>query len=62
MPTKVSEVTPRQAAQRLGTRLDSLYALIWAGKIPAHKKEGRWLISLDAVEQRLKARKGSRNG
>ncbi len=54
--SKERELTPRQAAQRLGIRLDALYALIWATKLPARKQDGRWFIPGTAVEARLKAR------
>jgi excisionase family DNA binding protein len=45
-------VTPREAAQLLGVRLDTIYALIWAGKLQAEKKDGRWLLSVAAIYQR----------
>jgi excisionase family DNA binding protein len=45
-------VTPREAAQLLGVRLDTIYGLIWAGKLQAEKKDGRWLISVAAIHQR----------
>jgi excisionase family DNA binding protein len=47
-------MTPRAAAQLLGVRLDSIYPLIWAGKLAAQKVDGRWRIPSHAVEQRLK--------
>jgi excisionase family DNA binding protein len=49
-------VIPSAAARRLGLGLDYLYKQIWAGKIPAQKVNGRWLIPAVAVEQRLKER------
>ena len=42
----------RDAAQALDMRLDSLYSLIWAGKIPAEKKDGRWRIDAAVIEKR----------
>lgn len=51
-----TEITPREAAQRLGQRLDSVYALVWTGRLPARKQDGRWLIPASAVESRLKAK------
>ncbi len=51
------EMTARQAAQRLGVRLDVVYALLWAGKLAGHRRDGRWLIPLAGIEARLKARK-----
>ncbi len=52
-----SEISPRKAAQRLGVTLSHLYHLLWAGKLPATRQEGRWCIPTTAVEARLKARK-----
>jgi excisionase family DNA binding protein len=49
----------REAAQILGVRLDTLYGLIWAGKLPAEKEDGRWLIDGAAIEKRRK-KQGSR--
>ena len=48
---KMKEIMPREFAQRRGIRLDSVYAMIWARKIPARKEEGRWLIPESAVEK-----------
>ena len=48
---------PREAALRLGIRLDATYALIWVGKLEARKVDGCWLIPEEAVEARLKERK-----
>jgi hypothetical protein len=52
MSTK--DCSPRQAAQKLGVRMDVVYALIWCGKLAAKKVDGKWLISLSAVERRLR--------
>ena len=41
---------PREAALRLGIRLDATYALIWVGKLEARKVDGCWLIPEEAVE------------
>jgi len=51
-----SRVTPREAALKLRIRLDAVYALIWAGRLPALKLDGRWLIPVSAVEERLNKR------
>lgn len=57
--SKVKEISAREAAVRLGLRLDTLYAAIWAGKLQAHKLDGRWRIPLLAVEERLRAREAA---
>lgn len=54
--SKVKELSPREVAQRLCVRLDSVYSLIWAGKLKAHKLDGRWRIPVEAVEARLRQR------
>lgn len=45
-------MSPREAAQMLGTRLEAVYSLIWAGRLQAEKRDGRWLVSQSAVEGR----------
>jgi len=45
-----NDLTPKEAAQMLGFRLDYLYPLIWAGRLDARKVDGRWLISRAAVQ------------
>lgn len=37
-------LTVRQAAIDLGVRLETIYSLIWAGKLTAHKENGCWRI------------------
>lgn len=54
------KLTVRQAAQALGVRLDSLYSLIWAGRLPARKMDGRWLIDATAIEKRRKKQNSQR--
>ncbi len=61
MKTK-THLMPREAARILGIRLDSLYPLIWAGKLAAKKSEGRWLIPRSEVEARKEALKRPAGG
>jgi len=56
---RIDELTPREVAHQLGVRLDSVYALLWAGKLPGRKHEGRWVIPVEAVKARLKARRAN---
>ena len=51
---KQAVVSPREAARMLGTRLDSVYGLIWAGRLQAEKRDGRWLISQSQVVTRAR--------
>jgi excisionase family DNA binding protein len=53
---QVKKMSAIEAARRLGVGLDYLYSLVWAGKLEGRKINGRWLISAEAVEARLKAR------
>jgi len=46
-------VSPREAAQMMGTRLDVVYSLIWAKRLQAEKQDGRWLVSRAAVDARV---------
>lgn len=55
-----SELSPREAAQKLGIGLDSVYSLLWSGKLPARKVDGRWLVSPSEVDARLKSREARR--
>jgi excisionase family DNA binding protein len=54
---KEQQLTPREAAKRLGVRLDYVYALIWVGKLQASRKDGRWLVSATSVRRRLQDRR-----
>jgi predicted site-specific integrase-resolvase len=47
-----THISPREAAHTLGIRLDSLYSLLWAGKITAEKHNGRWRVCAESVDQR----------
>jgi excisionase family DNA binding protein len=59
--TRNKALTPREAARRLGIRLDSVYSLVWAGKLAGQKRDGRWQITASSIETRLK-QKGAHNG
>jgi excisionase family DNA binding protein len=51
-----NEISAREAAKRLGVGLSHVYQLLWAGKIPARKRDGAWCIPGDAVEARLRTK------
>jgi len=55
-----SALTPRKAAQTLRIGLDSVYALIWSGKLRAKKVEGRWMINAWDVDARRRNREAHR--
>jgi excisionase family DNA binding protein len=56
----MATMSPREAAQTLGIRLDAVYSLIWAGRLRAEKQNGRWLVSGGAVDARVQDREGQR--
>jgi excisionase family DNA binding protein len=54
-PNKI--LTTRQTAQALGIGLRHVLTLLYEGKLPGARKNGRkWAIPTAAVESRLKAR------
>jgi excisionase family DNA binding protein len=55
----IAELTPREVAIRLNVSLGYVYHLVWAKKLPAERTRGRWLIPVDAVEVRLKAKEAA---
>jgi excisionase family DNA binding protein len=55
------EMTPRKVAQKLGIRLDAVYALIWAGRLPARKVNGLWRVPSAGVKERMKAQAARRD-
>jgi excisionase family DNA binding protein len=52
----LNNLTPAQAARRLGITLDAIYKLLYAAKLPGKKVGARWLLPADAVEERLRKR------
>jgi excisionase family DNA binding protein len=52
-------LTPREYARKRGIRLDTVYSKVWSGKLPAIKKDGRWLIPAEVVETTNEATDGT---
>ncbi len=50
------ELTVIEASRMLGLTLDSLYRLIYAGRLPARKVGRKWRIPTKAVKARLEKR------
>ncbi len=44
------ELTPREAAERLGTTTRSVQRWIAAGTLPARRVGGRWRVAIDAID------------
>ena len=55
---KQKELSPVEAARKLGVGLDYLYSLLWTGKLPGRKIGKLWRIPVEAVEVRLTQRRG----
>jgi len=47
-------LTATEAARKLSIRLDTLYCLLRIGRIASERKNGRWFVSADAVEERMR--------
>jgi excisionase family DNA binding protein len=60
MEKKTEEVSPVEAARRLGIDPGYLYLQLRAGRIVGRKEGRRWLIPTSAIESRLKAREQAR--
>lgn len=50
------EISVAEAARRLGVSIAYVYSLVWAGKLKARKVNQRWLVSTDAVTERINSR------
>lgn len=48
-------VTTVEAAKVLGVTLGWIYSLIRMGELPAERRNRRWVIPIQAVEQRLRS-------
>jgi excisionase family DNA binding protein len=62
---KQPELGPKDIAQKLGVGLDHVYSLLWSGKLPGRKVDGRWRVHASDVDARLKskeARRGTTTG
>ena len=46
-----TKLTVNDAAHRLGTRVDSVYKLLYAGFLTGQRVDGKWQISAASVEE-----------
>jgi excisionase family DNA binding protein len=51
-----TELTPIEAAKKLGVGLSYVYGLIWTGQLKACKVGKMWRVSAESVEKRLVGR------
>ena len=51
---KDTEMTPIEAARKLGVGLNYIYNLLWAGKLAGRKVDDQWAVSLAGVQARVK--------
>lgn len=49
---EIEEIGVAEASRRLGITMDHLYSLLWAAKLKARKVDGKWRISVAAIEER----------
>ncbi len=54
---EVTTVGVTEAARSLGIRLEGVYRLIYGGRLNATKVDGKWRVSAQDVENRIR-RKG----
>ncbi len=52
------ELSPIEAARRLGVGLQYVYSLLWTGKLAGRKVGRSWRVSAQAVETKLREREG----
>jgi excisionase family DNA binding protein len=66
--TVLPRFTVNEAAQRLQIRLESVYRLLYAGLLAGERKDGKWQLSAESVEDyaakhsRKEAVREARNG
>jgi excisionase family DNA binding protein len=51
-------VSMREAAAMLDVSLQHVYRLVWEGRLSAQKVDGKWRLSVEAVQSRLDKRAG----
>lgn len=56
MRNDTQDLSVAQFSRENGTRMDTIYMLIWCGKIKAKKFRGRWRIPRGELGNRRKAR------
>jgi hypothetical protein len=50
-------ISPREAAKKLHISLNATYAAVWTGRLRAEKRDGKWLVSVQAVDECLQRRR-----
>jgi hypothetical protein len=61
MTKRTQEVSAIAAAQQLGIDPGYLYLQLRAGRITGRKEGRRWLVSVEAIENRKQGRHGQSN-
>ncbi|MGO9575997.1 MAG: helix-turn-helix domain-containing protein [Terriglobales bacterium] len=51
------DLSTRGAAQKMDISLNATYSALWSGRLRAEKRDGRWLISAEAVDEYLQRRR-----
>jgi len=50
------DLAPARVCTTFWYWIDHTYKQIWSGKIPADKKEGRWIIPSEVIAERMRQR------
>jgi helix-turn-helix protein len=50
-------ISPRKAAKKLHISLNATYTAIWTGRLQGKKRDGKWLVSVHAVDEYLRRRR-----
>jgi len=49
-------ITVAESARRMKQPMNYVYGLLWAGLLAGYKRKGKWFVSADSVDQRIKKR------
>lgn len=49
-------VSIAETARKLRVGLAYAYSLIWSGKLPGEKKQGRWEVPISAIEEYIRGK------
>jgi len=53
-------MTVAEASRKLGVRVETVYKLLYSGRLQAVKKDGVWRIDAESVQARLSTQRGIR--
>jgi predicted site-specific integrase-resolvase len=53
-------MTVSEASRKLGVNVETVYKLLYSGRLKAEKKDGIWNVDSRSVEQRIKHKEARR--